>query len=367
MIHYLILYLKQYIDIDFQKFDSLLKVLECKYRNIPHDLNYKELRLYYKFCKDEFIYVFSNYIRDGSDVVIPFLDDIGYLFYLEYVKMFRVVGSCIVNYHRIEQIYWQIRNILKGVMKKSEVYLMDIGYLSFCSSISFNDIKFPDQLRKGLLNFFLRYDRGSGGGYHIGIIMDGNRRFAQKNSLSESGHLYGAMTAFSIIKSCWLSSDVKELTLYTLSLDNMIKRDSEEIKLLYNLMVRFFKAISVLPIEICIIGNLDKLPFKVRKAVDQLMWRDLGNVKRFKVNLAIAYDSSGGEEDDNDYTIVKREVSDMDLVIRTGFVKRLSGFFPIETRYAELYFINKYWPEFTINDLYDVIDQFKKVGRRFGK
>lgn len=370
MLHYLIIYLKEYIDIDFQKFDSLLKVLEYKYRYIPHDLNYEELSLYNKFCKDEFIYVFSNYICDKSNSVVPFLDEIGYLFYLEYVRMFRVVGSCIVNYHRIEEIYWKIRNILKKVLKKWELRLMDIGYLSFCSSISFNDIKFPYQLRKGLLNFFLHFDQNYKNGYHIGIIMDGNRRFAKKNNLSKSGHLYGAMTAFNIIKSCYLSSDVKELTLYTLSLDNMIKRDHKEIKLLYDLMIRFFKAISILPIEIRIIGNLFKLPFKVQKAINQLMWRDLGNGKRFKLNLAIAYDSSGDTKNINnniDQIMIKREVSDMDIVIRTGFVKRLSGFFPIETRYAELYFVDKYWPEFIINDLYNIIEQFKSISRRFGK
>jgi undecaprenyl diphosphate synthase len=57
----------------------------------------------------------------------------------------------------------------------------------------------------------------------------------------------------------------------------------------------------------------------------------------------------------------------MNIVIRTGFVKRLSGFFPIETRYAELFFIDKFWPQFTPNDLYDIIKKYNLIDRRFGK
>lgn len=119
----------------------------------------------------------------------------------------------------------------------------------------------------------------------------------------------------------------------------------------------FLSQLIVFPIEIKVIGSIEKLPLKIQKLIKKLEWRDVKS-QNFKLNLAIAYDSDNQNNP---------RLSNMNMVIRTGFVKRLSGFFPIETRYAELFFVNKFWPEFTVNDLYDIIKQYYLIDRRFGK
>lgn len=359
MIKYLILYMQQFDNsISIQKFDSLLKVLEYKYKYIPSTLSKKEIHLLHKFEKDEFIYTFTNYLKTTTS--IPLIEEIAYLFYLEYVKLFSMNYKQMLSYKRVEKLYLQIKDILIITLSKKEIKLMDLSFFALCIIFKnqFTDIEIPKSIQNKMLSALNKknatlYNKN----LHIGIIMDGNRRFQRENNTPLSGHIYGAMTARNIIKAAYQHPLVKELTLYTLSIDNLTKRDQEELKIIYNLMEYFFSQLFVIPIPIRVIGSTEKLPIKIQKLINKLEWRDV-KCKNFKINLAIAYDSDDQENS---------RLPNMNMVIRTGFVKRLSGFFPIETRYAELFFINKFWPQFTSNDLYDIIEQYYSIDRRFGK
>lgn len=359
MIKYLILYIQQYDNsITKQKFDSLLKVLEYKYKYIPSILSKKEINLLHKFENDEFIYTFIKYLK--TDNPIPLLDEIAYLFYLEYVKLFSMNYKQILSYQRVEKVYLQIKKVLEPTLSKKDIKLIDHFFLAFCIIFKnqFTDIKIPKSIQNKLFSFLNReHTILDNRDLHIGIIMDGNRRFQRENNTSLSGHIYGAMAARNIIEAAYQHPFIKELTLYTLSIDNLTKRDQEELNIIYNLMEYFFSQLSILPIPIKIIGTTEKLPIKIQKLIKELEWRDI-KCQNFKLNLAIAYDSDNKKN---------HRLSNMNIVIRTGFVKRLSGFFPMETRYAELFFINKFWPQFTSNDLQDIINEYYSIDRRFGK
>lgn len=359
MIKYLILYIQQFDNsIPIEKFESLLKVLDYKYKFIPSTLSKDETHLLHKFEKDEFLYTFTNYLKTKNP--IPLLEEIAYLFYLEYVKLFSMNYKQYYSYQRAEKLYLQIKDKLKETLSKREVKLMDISFITFCTIFrkQLTGIVIPNQIQNKLFsvlnkNHTTHYNRN----LHIGMIMDGNRRFQKENNTPVSGHIYGAMATRNIIEAAFQHPLIKELTLYTLSIDNLTKRDPKELKIIYNLMSYFFSQLTLFPIPIKIIGSIEKLPLKIQKLIRKLEWRDI-KCYNFKLNLAIAYDSDDHENP---------RLSDMNMVIRTGFVKRLSGFFPIETRYAELFFVDKFWPQFTSNDLHDIIEQYYFIDRRFGK
>lgn len=359
MIKYLILYIQQFDrSITIQKFDSLLKVLQYKYKYIDHTLNKRETHLLHKFENDEFIYTFINYLK--TDKPIPLLNEIAYLFYLEYVKLLSMNFKQMISYKRVETLYLQIKNTLTTTLSRREIKLMDISFLTLCTVLKnqFTDLVIPEQIQRKLFSIFnkehtLSYNKD----LHIGIIMDGNRRFQREYNTTTSGHIYGAMATRNIIEAAYQHPLVKELTLYTLSIDNLTKRDPKELQILYSLMEYFFSQLYIIPIPIKIIGSTHKLPLKIQKLIKKIESRDV-KCQNFKLNFAIAYDSDDQETP---------KLSNMNMVIRTGFVKRLSGFFPIETRYAELFFIDKFWPQFTSNDLYDIIEQYYFIDRRFGR
>lgn len=361
MIKYLILYMKQFDNsISFKKFYSLIKVLNYKYKFVKSILNKNEIRLLKKFEKDEFIYTFTNYITNKNK--IPLIEEIAYIFYIEYVKLFSMNYKQYYSYERAEKLYIQIKDKLKPILSKEDSKLMDLYFLSYCIFFGkqLKGITIPNKIKT---NFFSiinkRYNNhcDENKNLHIGIIMDGNRRFQKNNNTPFSGHIYGAISARNIIEASLKHPFIKEITLYTLSIDNLKKRDSNELKIIYDLMIYFFSQLTMFPIQIKVIGSIYKLPLKIQKIIKKMEWRDISN-KTFKLNLAIAYDSDDQKNE---------RLSDMNIVIRTGFVKRLSGFFPIETRYAELFFIDKFWPQFTSNDLYDIIEKYKLIDRRFGK
>jgi len=222
---------------------------------------------------------------------------------------------------------------------------------------------------------------------HIGIILDGNRRFAKKLMLKPwMGHEWGAKKVHKLLD--WVSElGVKEVTFYALSIQNF-NRPKQEFDYLMNLFKKEFEGltqkdkldeINKKGLRINFIGRLHMLPEDVQEKMNQLMELTAKNSKYF-VNFAMAY---GGREEIidavsklvqdgkevNEETLGKNLWlnSEPDLIIRTGGEKRVSNFMLWQGSYAELIFIDKTWPEMEKQDLIEAINDYSDRDRRFGR
>tara|TARA_B100000029_G_scaffold505712_1_gene586872 strand:- start:5208 stop:5885 length:678 start_codon:yes stop_codon:yes gene_type:complete len=219
---------------------------------------------------------------------------------------------------------------------------------------------------------------------HIAIIMDGNGRWGKKRGKSRKfGHINGVKVIEKIVKNS-IKENIPILTFYTFSTENW-KRPKTEIKFLFKLIDSYFvKEINNLvknSIKINIIGDLKKLPKKIKKRLQDSVKRT-GKCRKILVNLALNYGSKNEiinsirsmrfkkqnisikNFERNLYT---KNLPDPDLLIRTGGKKRLSNFLLWQLAYSELYFLDKLWPDFTTSDFNKIIKNFKRVKRNFGK
>ena len=229
---------------------------------------------------------------------------------------------------------------------------------------------------------------------HIGIILDGNRRFAKRLMLKPfMGHEWGAKKFKEFLDWC-NELDVKEVTAYAFSEQNF-NRPKVEFDYLMDLFKKEYDSqaspenlakLNEKGIKINFIGRIWKFPEHVQKSMKHLMDVTKKNTKRI-VNLAMAY---GGREEvmdavqkiaadvksgKLDVKSINEKVfgdhlymnSEPDLIIRTGGDHRTSNFLIWQSHYSEWFFIDKSWPEMEKSDLLAVIDDYAKRERRFGK
>ena len=226
---------------------------------------------------------------------------------------------------------------------------------------------------------------------NVAIIMDGNGRWALKNSLQISqGHKKGVEVVREIVKES-LKWNIETLTIYAFSSENWQRPDSE-IKALKSLVIEAINAqlseLKEQKVKLKFFGKYDDFGKEVKKKI--LYAEDETSVENFKLSLNVAL-GYGGQQDIVD--IVKKiskkvlsnkiriesidretiestssvPVSSIDLLIRTGGDTRISNFLLFQIAYAEIMFLEKYWPDFTVQDYKECLNNFKKVDRRFGK
>lgn len=225
---------------------------------------------------------------------------------------------------------------------------------------------------------------------HVGIIMDGNGRWAKRRGLPRlSGHAAGGRKAEEIVK---FAQDVgiKHITLYVFSTENW-RRPKDEVDGLMNLLVDMFEKrfddLVNYGAKIRIIGRRDRLPHNVLRAIMNVEERTRTN-SRISVNLAIDYGGRDeikrafqrlakkaalgeispddiGEEDISSH-LDTSGVPDPDLIIRTGGEKRISNFLIWQSAYAELVVTPVLWPDFSRQDLLMAISEYQQRDRRFG-
>lgn len=220
---------------------------------------------------------------------------------------------------------------------------------------------------------------------HIGIIMDGNGRWAQKRNLPRTaGHKEGLETAKRII-SCAVEAGVKYVTLYTFSTENW-KRTEEEVGFLMGLITRHLRAeykfYKEHGIRIRHIGDTSRLPAAVQKEMVDAEG-ETADFNKMTVVLAINY---GGRdeliramkklaskiavedirEQDISTAFDVPELPDADIIIRTGGEKRLSNFLLWHSTYSELFFSDTLWPDFSNEEFLSILSDFKNRDRRFG-
>jgi len=226
---------------------------------------------------------------------------------------------------------------------------------------------------------------------HIAIIMDGNGRWAKSKNLPRAvGHKHGVKSVQIISELC-SNLKIEYLTLYTLSLENF-SRPKFELKSLMSLLSSTIKSevkkMKDNNIQFNVIGFREKLPKEINNQLDDAIFKTKDN-NGLKLNLALAYSSRSElinsinqivkevmnhnlEIKDINETIVNeklftKNIPDPDLLIRTGGENRLSNFLLWQSAYTELYFSNKFWPDFREKDLYQALNDFQKRERRFGK
>jgi undecaprenyl diphosphate synthase len=221
---------------------------------------------------------------------------------------------------------------------------------------------------------------------HIGIIMDGNGRWAQMRSLVRTqGHLEGLKAAKRIVKA---ASDlgIKYLTLYAFSTENW-KRASEEVGFIMGLVKQYLKAefdfYRENKIRVRHAGNMAGLPEDIQKELEDSIANTAG-FNKMQVILAINY---GGRDEivrafrkaanagEDLTTIGEKNISayldnpdipDPDLIIRSAGEYRTSNFLLWQGAYSELYISQKYWPDWDKEDLETAVADFQNRERRYG-
>ncbi|MFZ2152654.1 MAG: polyprenyl diphosphate synthase [Microgenomates group bacterium] len=223
---------------------------------------------------------------------------------------------------------------------------------------------------------------------HIAIIMDGNRRWAKQNNFDPSkGHEAGAANLQKIVEYC-RDIGVKHLTVYALSTENWRLRSPLEVRGLFNLLIKVVKTKAEeyqrSGIKFFVLGNFQAFPHKVKEAIKKIL--SLAIVKE-KIQFNIALNYGGRDEivhalkkiiqdkvpenkiDENlisSYLYTKNQ-PDPDLIIRPGGEFRLSNFLIWQMSYAELFFTNILWPDFTPRELEKAIYWYQQRDRRMGK
>ena len=223
---------------------------------------------------------------------------------------------------------------------------------------------------------------------HLAIIMDGNGRWAKQQGKQRIfGHEKGAKTVREIIQEV-SQLGIPYLTLYAFSTENW-KRPKLEVEALMHLLSRYLnKEVQQNHIRLNAIGDLESLPSKVRKELHKAMEQTKGNTST-TVSLALAY---GGQQEllqmtqqlarkvqqglltpeqityqEIQKTLYTQEIPPVDLLIRTSGECRISNFLLWQIAYAELYFTDVLWPDFTPEQLHKALLNYQNRERRFGK
>ncbi|NJM78780.1 MAG: isoprenyl transferase [Flavobacterium sp.] len=226
---------------------------------------------------------------------------------------------------------------------------------------------------------------------HLAIIMDGNGRWAkQKGLLRTLGHESGTKSVKETVENC-AKLGIKNLTLYAFSTENWNRPKFEVdtlMKLLISSLKKEMKTLQENNIKLNAIGNLTNLPEKVQKELREVIQKTASNT-RMTLTLALSY---GAREeliqavkkisdkvknniisiDTIDESIINEHLythnlPDVDLVIRTSGEHRISNFLLWQIAYAEFYFTEVLWPDFSKEDLYNAIKNYQSRERRFGK
>ncbi|MBM7556653.1 undecaprenyl diphosphate synthase family protein [Halanaerobacter jeridensis] len=203
---------------------------------------------------------------------------------------------------------------------------------------------------------------------HIGVIPDGNRRWAEKNGLNkEDGYIYGLAPSLQLLKLCQ-KTGVEELTYYGFTMDNT-KRKNVQTQAFTKACVEAVKMIAEEDADLLVVGNTEspKFPQELLPYTEKRTTFGSGGIKvNFLVNYGWHWDLSNLEENEKQSkkgiisTLKSKQISRIDLIIRWGSRRRLSGFLPAQSVYADFYVVDKYWPDFAPEDFYKALEWYKQ-------
>lgn len=228
---------------------------------------------------------------------------------------------------------------------------------------------------------------------HIGLILDGNRRYARRIGAEVPwyGHRAGAQKVLEVLKWLW-EAGVKVCTLYAFSVENF-ERAPDEVNEIMSILTEKFSEILDNPdvrrykVHIKAIGRVDLLPEKLQLAI-QAAEDQTSDYEDYHLNIAVGYSGRSelvdavkaisvkieegtlSSEDVDEHLIEEhlytKDIPDPDLIIRTSGEERLSGFLLWQSAYSELYFEQVYWPAVRRIDIWRAIRSYQRRSRRFG-
>ena len=222
---------------------------------------------------------------------------------------------------------------------------------------------------------------------HIGIILDGNRRWAKKYGLpAYEGHLAGHDRVQEVALAAF-NSGVEFVSMYAFSTENW-KRSQEEVDKLMGLVLKSLTSdvpiMNKNNIKLRVIGSRENLSNRIIKAIDSaeastqnntggtlvLCFNYGGQLEIVDAVKKIIQSGVGADKVDTDLisrNIYGPEIPPIDIVVRTGGEHRISNFMLWRISYSELMFVDKFWPDMTKDDVKVIIDEYSKRSRRIGK
>ena len=222
---------------------------------------------------------------------------------------------------------------------------------------------------------------------HVAIIMDGNRRWARERGLSEAeGHAAGVEAIRPIVRHA-VRRGIEVLSIYAFSRENWSRSD-DEVATLFGLLESAIRdetpELREQGAQVRILGRLEELPASTRASIEEAL-AATADGRRLVLNVAFNYSgrqelvdaarrclADGLRPDEIDEAAIEARLYTaglpaVDLLIRTGGEQRISNFLLWQTQYAELYFCDRYWPDFGPDQLDEALGEFARRTRRFGR
>lgn len=201
---------------------------------------------------------------------------------------------------------------------------------------------------------------------HIGVIPDGNRRWAKEAGLEKKeGYAHGLAPGLEVLRLA-RQAGVEELTYYGFTTDNC-GRPAEQVEAFSRACVEAVELIAAEPVSLLVVGNTKArvfpsqlLPYTTRQDLNG------GGMRvNFLVNYGWEWDLAGLERPGSSRPAIcrqlqSRDISRVDLVIRWGGMRRLSGFLPVQAVYADFYVVDRLWPDFQKEDFWQALEWYQK-------
>ena len=207
---------------------------------------------------------------------------------------------------------------------------------------------------------------------HVGIIPDGNRRWARSRGLTIRDAYEAGYNKLKEVARYLFDYNVRYLTVYAMSYDNCVKRDVDERNALLRVLDKAIvdlereRLLDEYDVKLVVSGDLTLIPDGTRRKIQDLVERYSSGRRVLHVGLCYSVWWELSQLKHRNLGFEQR-MPPIDLVIRTGGARRISGFFPLLVEYAELYFTDTLWPELTRRELDLAIEWFRRQRRNFGR
>jgi len=203
---------------------------------------------------------------------------------------------------------------------------------------------------------------------HVGIIPDGNRRWAQGRGFEkQDGYHFGLQPGLELYSEC-LALGIPEITFYGFTVDNT-KRPASQIEAFRNACVKAVSELEKRDADLLVVGNTESALFP--KELLRYTQRTRIGEGRIKVNFLVNYgwswdlnyllkNGDARKRDNVTDGIASADISRIDLIVRWGGGRRLSGFLPIQSVYADFYVVNELWPDFSIEQFNEALAWYQE-------
>ena len=203
---------------------------------------------------------------------------------------------------------------------------------------------------------------------HIGIIPDGNRRWAEKQGLEkQDGYKFGIQPGLELYNLC-LELGIKEMTFYGFTADNT-KRPSEQTKAFQKACVDAVECLADGDIDLLVVGKTESslfpkelLPYTKRTGFGKSLMK-VNFLVNYDWNWDLNYSVKNSDLNPNDNLIkgiASSDISRIDLIIRWGKTRRLSGFLPVQSVYADFFVLDEMWPDFKPEQVYKALEWYQE-------